>query len=85
MEGQGQQSGEQQTDMRQAEETSATPKETPSDSVEGTISDPNAEPSAPNEQQEDTDSDPSDNEVSENEEATHPETSPKSALQCFGE
>lgn len=72
VEGQGQQSGEQQTDMQQAEETSATPKETPSDSIEGTISDPNAEPSAPNEQQEqeETDSDPSDNEVSENEEGS---------------
>lgn len=80
VEGQGQANREQQTDLQQAEETPATPTETPSDSIEGTTSDPNATPSEPNEQQEDSASDPSDNEVSENEEGSRPKASPKSAL-----
>lgn len=80
VEGQGQANREQQTDLQQAEETPATPTETPSDSIEGTTSDPNATPSEPNEQQEDSASDPSDNEVSENEEGSPAESKPEAGI-----
>ncbi|ANA81920.1 copper amine oxidase [Paenibacillus glucanolyticus] len=78
VEGQTQQSREQQTELQQAEET---PNETPTQAVEGTISDPDSDSSAPNEQQEEQESDPSDNTVSENEEGST--TKDKSEIGTF--